>query len=151
MLLVLPIQNFYEAFAELIKVDFYASIFDSPGIYFNLRKSVTDGLIIRTQLYSPEIKYNGVTGKNFQLSTNLRLQESQFVNTEPLQFSVKQLKSKQSNIQIESVVGKIQEINLEKIANGLWPECTLATTSAKWQDYQIINSNLTINIINVEN
>ena len=143
----LPIQNFYEAFAELVKVDFYASIFDSPAIYFNLRKSVADGLIIGTQLYSPEIKYDGVTGKNFQLSTNLKLQESQFVNTEPLQFSVEQLKSKQSNIQIESVVGKIQEFNLEKIAKGRWPECTFATTSAIWQDYQITNSNLTINPI----
>ncbi len=144
----LPIQNFYETIADLLKVDFYSSILDSPSIYFDLGKSATDGLLIGTQLYSPKIKYNGIIGKNFQLSTSLSLQESQIVNAEPLYFSIQGLKSGQSNVQIESVAGKIQECSLKELVRGRWPECRVATTSAKWQDYIISSSNVTIKPIN---
>lgn len=143
----LPIQNFYETIADLLKVDFYASTLNSPSIYFDLRKSATDGLLIGTQLYSPKVQYNGITGKDFQLSASLKLKESQIVNVEPLNFSIQHFKSEQSNIQIESVAGQIKECNLGEIAKGRWPECTVATTSAKWREYQISSSKITINPI----
>lgn len=143
----IPIRNFYETIADLLKVDFYTSIFDSPSVYFDLRKSVTDGLLISTQLYSPKVQYNDITGKNFQFSTSLKLQESQIVNAEPLHFSLQHFKSEQSNIQIESVAGLIQECNLGEITKRRWPECTVATTSAKWHEYQISSSKITINPI----
>ena len=120
----LPIQNFYETIADLLKVDFYASILNSPSIYFDLRKSATDGLLIGTQLYSPKVQYNDITGKNFQFSTSLKLQESQIVNAEPLYFSLQNFKSEQSNIQIDSVAGLIQECNLGELTEHRWPECT---------------------------
>ena len=97
---------------------------NSPSIYFDLRKSATDGLLIGTQLYSPKVQYNGITGKDFQLSASLKLQENQIVNVEPLHFSIQHFKSEQSNIQIESVAGQIKECNLGEIAKGRWPECT---------------------------
>ena len=141
----MPIRNFYETIADLLKVDFYAAIFDSPSIYFDLRKSVPDGLLIGTQVYSPKVKYNGISGKNFQLSASLNLRESQIVNTNPIHFSIQQFKGGNSDINIESVSGQIEEFNLDEIKAGRWPECTVATTSAKWHEYKINNTNVTIN------
>ena len=136
----MPVRNFYETIADLLKVDFYAAIFDSPSIYFDLRKSVPDGLLIGTQVYSPKVKYNGISGKNFQLSASLNLRESQIVNTNPIHFSIQQFKGGNSDINIESVSGQIEEFNLDEIKAGRWPECTVATTSAKWHEYKIITN-----------